>query len=70
MEIVGRTIRILGMVHFSKISTTMPILHCGNLGAAGVLPSCCPLLQIVDDASNEAYGGWTPILSGMAAVGF
>ena len=31
MEIVGRTIRILGMVHFSKISTTMPILHCGNL---------------------------------------
>ena len=69
MEIVGRTIRILEMVHFSKISTTMPILHCGNLGP-GVLPGCCPLLQIVDDASNEDYGGWTPILSGMAAVGF
>ena len=31
MEIVGRTIRILGMVHFSKISTTMPLLHCVNL---------------------------------------
>jgi len=30
----------------------------------------CPLLQIVDDASNEAYGGWTPILRRMAAVGF